>query len=194
MVRMLPPVVLAILPAAVFIAAGLALFLARSGGDHEPTPGLMAEATLSTPDGDAVGTVRFQQTATGVLVIAEVEGLPPGGHAFNIHEVGACSPDFAAAGDHFNPTGAGHGFFHSAWRRGEAAGAHSGDLPNIYAAADGSARADFFTAGITLDVGPNHSIFDADGSAIIVHERPDSYGASEPDTGDRLACGVINPT
>lgn len=193
MVRMLPPVVLAVLPAAVFIAAGVALLIVRSGGDHEPTPGLVAEASLATPDGDAIGTVEFRQTASGVLIIAEIEGLPPGGHAFTIHEFGACTPDFAAAGDHFNPTGVEHGFFHSAWQRGEAAEAHGGDLPNIYAASDGSARADFFTEGVTLDVGPGHSLFDADGSAIIVHERPDSYGASEPDTGDRLACGVITP-
>ena len=77
------------------------------------------------------------------------------------------------------------------WSRGEAGGGHGGDLPNIYAASDGSARADFFTDGITLDAGPRHSVFDADGSAIIVHEGPDSYGEVESDTGARLACGVI---
>ncbi len=194
MTRGLPLVVLALSPLVIVIAVGLMLFVVRTGGEHEPTPGLTAEATLASPHGETVGTVRFRQTASGVLVIADMKGLPPGGHAFVIHEVGACTPDFAAAGDHFNPTDAEHGFVHAAWKRGGSGEAHSGDLPNIYAASDGSARADFFTVGITLDEGPRHSILDADGSAIIVHERPDTYGESEPDTGARLACGVIERT
>ena len=121
-------------------------------------------------------------------------GLAPGGHAFIIHEVGACAPDFGAAGDHFNPADSEHGFIHSNWRGGEATGAHGGDLPNIYAASDGHARADFFTVGITLDSGHEHSVFDDDGSGIIVHERPDAYGEEESDTGSRVACGVIRRT
>ncbi|MCY3913231.1 MAG: superoxide dismutase family protein [Chloroflexi bacterium] len=185
---------LALVPVVILVVVVLVLVVIRPGGAHEPTPGLTAEAALASPDGEAIGAVRFLQTSGGVLVIADIQGLTPGGHAFIIHEVGACSPNFDAAGDHFNPTGAEHGFVHSAWQRGGATEAHGGDLPNIYAAADGSARADFFTVGVTLDMGPAHSIFDADGSAIVVHERPDSYGQSEPDTGARLACGVINRT
>ena len=191
-VRLTP--VLGLLPVVLVVVAGVTLLIVRSGGDDERTAGLTAEAALVAPSGDALGTVSFRQTASGVLVIAEVNGLAPGGHAFIIHEVGACTPDFAAAGDHFDPTDAEHGFIHSGWRRGDSGEAHGGDLPNIYAASDGSARADFFTVGITLDTGPRHSVFDDDGSAIIVHERPDSYGEYESDTGARVACGVINPT
>ena len=33
--------------------------------------------------------------------------------------------------------------------------------------------------------------FDANGSAIIVHEKPVTYGEEESDTGNRVACGVI---
>ncbi|MXY44315.1 MAG: superoxide dismutase family protein [Dehalococcoidia bacterium] len=73
-------------------------------------------------------------------------------------------------------------------------GGHGGDLLNSYAAADGSARADFLTGGVTLDTGESHSVFDDDGSAIIVHERPDPYAEEESDTGERVACGVIVPT
>ena len=189
--RLIP--VLAVSPLVIVLVVGIALVVARSGGEDERTPGLTAEAALVSPSGDAVGMVTFLQTASGVLVIAEVNGLAPGGHAFIIHEVGACTPDFGAAGDHFDPTDAEHGFIHSGWTRGESGG-HGGDLPNIYAASDGSARADFFTVGVTLDKGPRHSLFDADGSAIIVHERPDAYGEYESDTGARLACGVIRPT
>ena len=183
--------VILIVPLAVVIA-GLVLLVVQSGEEEvEPTVGLTAAATLESPSGDVMGTVTFRQAATGVLVMAEVKGLAPGGHAFIIHEVGSCSPDFDAAGDHFNPEETEHGFIHPNWRRGEATGGHGGDLPNIYAASDGSARADFFTEGIILDSGPRQSVFDDDGSAIIVHEKPDAYGEEESDTGARVACGVI---
>ena len=176
----------------IIIAGGLALLIARSGEAAQHEVGLTAAAILESPEGEPMGTVTFRQVATGVLIMADVKGLAPGGHAFIIHETGECTPDFSYAGDHFNPTDAEHGFVHPNWRGGSSTrGGHGGDLPNIYAASDGSARADFFTGGITLDMGQRHSVFDADGSAILVHEEPDSYGEEESDTGRRLACGVI---
>ena len=188
-------VLLSVSPIVIVLVAGVILLVLRSGGGgDERTPGLTAEAALVSLAGDAMGVVRFLQTAGGVLVIAEVNGLAPGGHAFIIHEVGACTPDFAAAGDHFDPTDADHGFIHGAWQGDDSGGGHGGDLPNIYAASDGSARADFFTDGVTLDTGPRHSVFDDDGSAIIVYERADTYGEGEADTGERVACGVIRGT
>jgi Cu-Zn family superoxide dismutase len=44
---------------------------------------------------------------------------------------------------------------------------------------------------VTLGEGDN-SLFDADGSAIVVHADPDDY-RSDPagNSGDRIACGVI---
>ena len=173
-------------------AALFGLLVVQFGRADEPNVGLKATAALTSHEGQPIGTVEFTQAADGVLIQAQAQGLEPGGHAFIIHAVGACSPDFSAAGDHFNPGDTEHGFVHGNWSRRDAnAGGHGGDLPNIYAAADGSARADFFTDGITLDEGEDHSVFDADGSAIVVHERPDSYGEHEADTGQRIACGVI---
>ncbi len=187
----LPILIGPILIVVVVIIGALVLGFARSGGEDQPTAGLAAEAVLASTDGDPMGAVTFQQSSAGVLVMADLRGLSPGGHAFVIHETGACTPDFSYAGDHFNPEDADHGFVHSGWNRGGSRGGHGGDLPNIYAASDGSARADFFTSGITLDTGPRHSVFDDDGSAIIVHEKPDPYGEEESHTGARLACGVI---
>ncbi len=172
----------------------LALPNIGSGEAAQPTIGLTAAATLKSPDGDSIGTVTFLQASAGVLIRADLKGLPPGGHAFIIHETGSCTPDFAAAGDHFDPGDAEHGFIHPAWKRGESQGGHGGDLPNIYAASDGSARADFFKVGIGLDADTDNSVFDDDGSAILVHEKPDLYGEQETDTGSRLACGVIERT
>lgn len=183
-----------LVPIAVIVFAAVFFLIVQPGGDVQPTAGLTAAATLQSPNGDPMGTVTFRQAATGVLVMADVRGLEPGGHAFIIHEAGSCAPDFNAAGDHFNPEDAEHGLIHPTWKRGESTGGHGGDLPNIYAASDGSARADFFTVGVILDEGPRHSLFDDDGSAIIVHEKPDAYGEEESDTGDRVACGVIKRT
>ncbi len=186
-----------LVPAAVLVlvvVGVVALLIVRSGEAAQPTVGLTAVATLESPAGEYMGTVTFRQAASGVLIMADVKGLAPGGHAFIIHETGSCTPHFSAAGDHFNPADTEHGFVHSSWKGADSGQGHSGDLPNIYAASDGSARADFFTSGITLEMGPGHSVFDADGSAIIVHENPDAYGEEETDTGTRLACGVIRGT
>ena len=184
-----------LVPAVIIIVIAMAAFplvVNRSGEATQPVIGLTAEARLASVEGASMGTVNFRQTASGVLIMADLKGLPSGGHAFIIHETGRCTPDFAAAGDHFNPAETEHGFIHPGWKRSGVGEAHGGDLPNIYAASDGIARADFFTEGITLDTGQRHSVFDADGSAIIVHENPDSYGEGESDTGSRLACGVIS--
>lgn len=145
--------------------------------------GAQAVAAMLGADGASMGTVTLTQTPHGVLIAADVSGLAPGGHGFHIHAVGSCTPDFAAAGDHFNPGDVGHGYLNSG-------GVHAGDLPNIYASADGAARADYFTTTITLDAGADHSLFDTDGSAIIIHENPDTYGA-DAGAGGRVACGVI---
>ena len=176
------------------LAAVLGLLISRFGSADELPEGLEAAAMLTSPSGESIGTVTFTQAETGVLIQAEAQALEPGGHAFIIHSVGACAPDFSAAGDHFDPDDTKQGFVHPNWnQRNSEAGGHGGDLPNIYASADGSARADFFTNGITLQDGQKHSIFDADGSAIVIHEKPDTYTGEHSDTGGRVACGVIQP-
>lgn len=159
-------------------------------GDEEDTAriaadavGRTAAATMRGPDGEEMGTVTLAQGPRGVLIQARISGLFAGPHGFHIHETGACAPDFSAAGDHFNPTGVGHGPLH-------AGGEHAGDLPNIIAHAGGDAMADYYTAAVTLADGPAHSLFDADGSAIVIHEGPDSYGEAAG-AGGRAACGVI---
>lgn len=158
--------------------------VASAACDSSPSGvGTRAVASMSGPDGAAMGTVELTQGPNGVLISADVSGLSPGAHGFHIHTTGACTPDFSAAGGHFNPGDRGHGPMHED-------GAHAGDLPNIHAGPDGTARADFFTAEVTLATDADTSLFDADGSAVIVHAKPDTYGA-EAGAGDRVACGVI---
>lgn len=175
----------------VLIPAALALSLLLSlacGGDGEEEPeagvGITAVAVIMDAAGETLGTVTLTQGPQGVLVSAELRGLPPGGHGFHIHETGACAPDFSAAGSHFNPTDQTHGFLFST-------GQHAGDLPNLYVAADGTVRADVFTNDISLAGDDDRSLFDDDGSAVIIHEKADAYGEDSGTAGGRIACGVI---
>src|SRR5687768_5669603 len=101
-----------------------------------------------------------------VEIIATIRGLKPGAHGFHLHAVGKCEPDFAAAGGHFDPGPAGntdadanHPF-------------HMGDLPNLEAGSTGSTSLKAVTTRITVTPGPL-SIFDADGTAIVIHGNPD---------------------
>lgn len=152
-------------------------------GEETSAVGQTAVASLSGPEGNAMGEVMFTQGPNGVLISADVSGLTPGPHGFHIHSVGACTPDFSAAGGHFDPDDEGHGFMHEeSW--------HPGDLPNLHAGDDGIARADYFADRVSLAADADGSLVDADGSAIIIHAKPDSYGP-EPGASDRVACGVI---
>ena len=144
--------------------------------------GATATAQMRGPDGADMGRVTIIQGPRGLLVQARLTGVPEGWHGFHIHETGACEPDFSAAGGHYNPAGIGHGVLHEG-------GHHPGDTVNVYAHADGTANADQYTVDATLGAG-TATLFDADGSAIIVHEGPDSYGEA-PGAGARIACGVI---
>lgn len=143
---------------------------------------LAATAKMKGVDGKALGTVTLVETPHGVLLVADLKGIFPGGHGFHIHEKGACAPDVKAAGGHFNPSKKGHGI-------NNPMGSHAGDMPNVYAAADGTVKAEVVNAQVTLDAGSN-SVFDGDGSAVVIHAKPDTHGA-DPGAGGRIACGVI---
>ena len=175
-------------------ALALVLTLAACGGSDDSDSdaaytiqtedvGLTATAEMSSPDGSRMGSVAFRQTPHGVLVFADVSNLAPGWHGFHIHTTGACTPDFGAAGDHFNPTNVEHG-------HDNVGGVHAGDLPNIHSGNDTSAKAHYFTDAVTLASGADHSLFDEDGSAVIIHEKPDSY-QQDAGAGGRASCGII---
>jgi Cu-Zn family superoxide dismutase len=71
---------------------------------------------------------------------------------------------------------------------------HSGDLVNLEVDKRGRGFMRTVTSRITLSSGPL-SLFDDDGSAIIVHVDPDTYcpegEAAGCAGGARAACGVI---
>jgi Cu-Zn family superoxide dismutase len=144
-----------------------------------------ANAVLVDPDGKEIGNVALSQLAQGVRVFAEARDVPPGVHAFHIHETGECqAPDFESAGGHYNPTGAQHG-----WDNQE--GHHGGDLPNVHVQDDGMLAIEYFTDSVTLGEGDT-TLFDDDGSAIVLHEGADDYQTDPAGAaGPRIACGVI---
>ena len=156
------------------LAAGLALGVAADATAQDGA--VMAQ--VKAADGSSVGEVTFQEMRSGVLVKATLTDLPPGPHGFHIHETGACTPDFSAAGGHLAPDGHEHGF-------AATDAPHAGDLPNVVAAHDGTASAEFMNWRLSFD-----DLLDDDGSAILIHSQADTY--MDPDSaGERLACGVI---
>ncbi|HKK36584.1 MAG TPA: superoxide dismutase family protein [Paracoccaceae bacterium] len=141
-----------------------------------------ARATLENADGMTVGQATLRELPAGLLVMIDVQDLPPGAHGFHIHETGACSPDFQAAGGHFAPQNRPHGFAASRLP-------HPGDMPNLHVTEDGRARAEILNARATLHEGPT-AILDDDGAALMVHAAPDDHRDVDS-AGGRIACGVI---
>ncbi len=141
-----------------------------------------ATADIISVAGEKIGTATFTQTPKGVRIRLNVSGIPAGSHAVHIHQTGTCdaAAKFTSAGGHFNPTGKTHG---SMSMNPE----HEGDMPNQTANAKGVMTATLVNENISVA-----SLFDADGSAIVIHAMPDDY-MTQPtgNAGDRIACGVI---
>jgi superoxide dismutase, Cu-Zn family len=143
--------------------------------------------------GDGVtGRVELVERRQGTGIVVDVtvtaSGLKPGLHGVHLHAVGQCEAPFTGAGGHFDPGPAGntdpdvnHPF-------------HMGDIPNLQVGADGKGELKAVTTRVTLSEGPL-SVFDADGTAIILHANEDKGVPGEAKSGvsggPRIACGVL---
>jgi Cu-Zn family superoxide dismutase len=177
---------------------GVGSVVAFGGGDDDEDDGrvLRARAVVAGAPGSGIeGVVTFRQVegkhepTPAVQVDARVRGLSPGRHGFHIHENGVCEPpSFTAAGGHYDPgpngnsnPDANHPY-------------HMGDLPNLIANRAGVGRLHAVTTRVTLSPSPT-TVFDANGSAVIVHLNPDQGITGPPGSGvsggPRVACGVI---
>jgi superoxide dismutase, Cu-Zn family len=146
-------------------------------------PGILGQAKLVE---FAPGFVRVD-----VRVNADPRVLTPGLHGIHFHAIGSCASGaapFSEAGGHFDP-----GPFSSSLPVEANHPYHLGDLPNLVVDQQGRGRLRTITSRITLVDSPT-TIFDADGTAVIIHELTDQIaaGGTGPQTGGgRLACGVI---
>jgi Cu-Zn family superoxide dismutase len=149
-----------------------------------PASAELANAQLKDKSGKAVGDVDLTQGPGGVLLRISLKGVPAGEHAFHIHAVGKCEAPFESAGPHFNPTNHKHGMM--------AGEGHAGDMPNLHVPQGGELKVEIVNRAITLEKGKPNSVFDSDGSALVIHAKADDY-KSDPagNAGDRIACGVI---
>lgn len=164
--------------------------LGGSSGIKTPTKGVAeskAQAVLNDKDGKQVGTATLAPVKDGVRLAIAVNGLPPGKHGFHIHAVGKCdAPDFKSAGPHFNPEGKQHGHHNPQ-------GAHAGDLSNLVVGKNGKGKATQTVKGVTLAAEGANSLFNGEGTALVIHADPDDE-KSDPagNAGARIACGVIS--
>lgn len=144
-------------------------------------PAAYAEVTGGSGNETLEGMVRFYPVGAGVLVNAEIYGLPNDPsvcgsniHGFHIHEGNSCTGNsqdpFANSGMHYNPRHCPHP-------------AHAGDMPPLFSN-NGFAWMMYFT--------DRFRISDVIGKTVIVHEKPDDF-VTQPsgNSGNKIGCGII---
>lgn len=144
-------------------------------------PYATAEVKGSEKYPDINGKVEFFVTCGGVIVRAEIMGLPKATQkcenrffAFHIHSGNTCTGNstdaFANSNGHYNPNGCSHPF-------------HAGDLPPLINA-DGVAFVEVLTNQFTAS--------QIVGKTVIIHSKADDF-ITQPsgNSGEKIACGVI---
>ena len=158
---------------------------AREKGEPE------AVAKIINARGQEIGEAVLDETPHGVLIEVELRNYAnrqhvlPGVHAFHIHAVGRCDPPgFESIGEHYNPTTRQHGVLN-------VEGMHVGDMLNLHMPVGQAQHFEVLALDATLLPGDN-SLFDDDGSALVIHENSDDYRTDPTgNAGGAVACGVI---
>ena len=121
------------------------------------------ESEIKNNKGESIGTIKIRDGSNSLVMRLAIKagGLPPGWHGIHFHAVGDCSDTekFEKSKAHVNHDQSKHGLLNPD-------GPDEGDLPNVYA--------------------------NADGSALVIHANEDDH-ASQPigGAGPRIACSVI---
>ncbi|MGR5237147.1 superoxide dismutase [Cu-Zn] SodC [Vibrio alfacsensis] len=138
--------------------------------------------------GQSAGMVTISSSEYGTVFTPELKGLPAGVHGFHLHANGSCDSSSkdgktvlgGAAGGHYDPEDTGkHGF---PWTDDN----HLGDLPALYADAEGNAN--------QPTLAPRVKLTDAKGRALMIHAGGDNHSDSPAKLGGggaRIVCGVI---
>lgn len=173
-----------------FIIIGLIITALGISYLYQSVPQNVETVTMKNQVGETLGTIQLSETAAGVLLTLDLEGLQPNGEqAIHFHETGKCVAPFKTAGGHYNPTDNAHGMKHPE-------GHHAGDMPNLQPDEDGVIKTQILNRKVTLaensDDEERATLFDEDGTAIIIHQGADDH-MSQPSgaAGARVACGVV---
>lgn len=179
-------------------AAGVVVAVNLPAGAEKP----LSKAVLHNAAGEQIGTVVFKGYGTEASRVRVELDLPddaPGlgaYHGLHVHTVGLCEAPFTSSDGHWSrESGAQHGH-------------HTGDLPSVLVAEDGTAFGEFDTHRFDIA-----ELFDEDGSAVVLHAGPDNFGnvpledgkyedpydwynapagtGAAGDAGARYGCGVV---
>lgn len=146
---------------------------------HLPSAVAVIDGGSSYPEIN--GTVRFYEVTKGVIVVADLCGLPTTEDkckspvfGFHIHEGSSCigneNDEFANTGAHYDPHMCLHPY-------------HAGDMAPLFGA-DGVAFLAFLTDRFTVE--------EIIGKTVVIHEHPDDF-MTQPsgNSGKKIACGTI---
>ena len=127
------------------------------------------------------GQVWFYETKFGVLIVADIEGLPKQTidcnspiFAFHIHEGGNCTGNnndlFSDVGMHYNPNNCQHPY-------------HAGDLPPLF-----TTNGNAFLVVLT----DRFKVEEVIGRTVVIHSKVDDF-TTQPagNSGTKIACGEI---
>ncbi len=137
----------------------------------------------TTDDSPVSGQITFTDTPEGLAITADVSGAAPGLHGLHIHQFGRCDDGGKAAGGHYNPDQAPHGFA----PKDGFAHAHPGDLGNIVINENSIGHLELTVPGLTLLEGE----YAIAGRAVVLHEKADDFGQPTGNAGGRIGCGPI---
>ena len=189
MTRTLPLLAALLLAGLSGLASGATGALAQTAPAPEAAPAAAPETfngEIKNNKGEPIGTLTIRDGANALVMRLAIKagGLPPGWHGIHFHAVGDCSDTdkFMNSKAHVNHDQSKHGLLNPD-------GPDEGDLPNVYAAADGSVNAEVTSeTPLTGDGG----LKDGDGSALIVHANEDDH-TTQPigGAGNRIGCAVI---
>ena len=165
-------------------AAGGAL--AQEPPKEAAKPAETFTAPIKNAKGDPIGTLAIRDGANALVLRVTIQpgGLPPGWHGIHFHAVGDCSDTekFEKSKAHVNHDQSKHGLLNPE-------GPDEGDLPNVFANADGSVNAEVSSETPLTGEG---ALKDGDGSALIIHANEDDHTAQPiGGAGARVACSVI---
>lgn len=141
-------------------------------------------AKLALADGTSKGVATISQRTDGLWLEVSASKMAAGTYGIHLHAFGKCEgPDFTSAGPHWNPAQKQHGFDNPM-------GAHAGDLRNLVVGANGVGA--IIAKLPTVLFSGEGGALDADGLAIVIHEKPDDYSTDPSgNSGKRVVCGVF---